>query len=270
MNIDILYNNAIGRCLMKVIQNSGAVKLTAKFLNSGLSRLMIAGYIEKNRIDMKPFEGQTYDSFASFFSRKKDDFYCETNPDTIISPCDGLLSMYPITSGMIIPMKGSHYRLTDVIPDEETAQQYKGGLCMVFRLQASDYHHFCSFDDLTLKETHFIPGKLHSVQPIACETVPVYRLNRRWWSILDTDHFGQAIQVEVGAMMVGGVAFEREKGSFQKGEEMGCFVLAGSTIMLFVNSSARERLEFIEPFTDAMNGEKEVPVTMRETIGRLK
>ena len=141
---------------------------------------------------------------------------------------------------------------------------------MVFRLQASDYHHFCSFDDLTLKETHFIPGKLHSVQPIACETVPVYRLNRRWWSILDTDHFGQAIQVEVGAMMVGGVAFEREKGSFQKGEEMGCFVLAGSTIMLFVNSSARERLEFIEPFTDAMNGEKEVPVTMRETIGRLK
>ena len=40
------------------------------------------------------------------------------------------------------------------------------------------------------------------------------------------------MQTEIGAFVVGGIVNERENASFRKGEEMGHFELAGSTIVL--------------------------------------
>jgi len=111
---------------------------------------------------------------------------------------------------------------------------------------------------------------LHSVQPIACESVPVYRLNRRWWSILETAHFDRVIQVEVGAMAVGGVHFQKQCGHFAKGCEMGHFELMGSTILLFLKPEIVSGLELKEDFHPAMNGQQEVPVAMGQGIGELK
>lgn len=231
---------------------------------------MIPGYIEKNHIDMQYFKGQEYKSFADFFGRKRDDISCDTDPDVLISPCDSLLSIYSITKDMNIPMKGSQYRLCDIVPDEETAKKLMDGICLVFRLQASDYHHFCAFDDVTIKDTQYIPGELHSVQPIACEKLPVYRLNRRWWTKLDTAHFGEAVQVEVGAMMVGGVHFAKASGSLCRGDEMGNFELAGSTIILMLPAEVKEKLTFEPKLSVALNGESEVSVSIGERIGTLK
>ena len=270
MSIEFLYRRKAGRLLLRIIQKTGMFRLGAWFLHTKLSRLMIRRYIRKNKIDMKPFKEQRYDSFADFFSRKKDMSSCVIRPETLISPCDGLLTVYPVTDKMILPMKGSHYRLKDLVRDKKLAETFKGGLCLVFRLQASDYHHFCCFDDAELMMTRHIPGQLHSVQPIACDYFPVYRLNRRWWSLLDTIHFSRAVQIEVGAMMVGGVSFVKEEGWFERGEEMGSFELAGSTIILLLDSSVRDRLELDASFRTALEGREEVPVKMGEAIGVLK
>ena len=245
-------------------------RLGARFLHTKMSRVMIRSYIRKNKIDMSPFAGCTYDSFADFFSRKKDISSFVISPETLISPCDGLLSVYPVTEKMSIPMKGSRYRLCDLVCDKKLAEAYKGGLCLVFRLRAKDYHHFCCFDDANLVVTRHIPGQLHSVQPIACEKVPVYRLNRRWWSLLDTLHFGKAVQIEIGARMVGGVSFAKARGWFDRGEEMGCFELAGSTIILLLDSSVRRRFVLKDSFRMAVKGREEAPVRMGEAIGVLK
>lgn len=270
MGVDILYKHIGGRALMKLFHRVGAFRVGSWFLKTDLSRILVPRYIRKNQIDMAPFGNTRYPSFAAFFSRTKEIGPVSEDPRELISPCDGLLSVYPVSEEMNIPMKGSHYLLTDLIPDRKTAESMKDGLCLVFRLQASDYHHFCSFDDAKMGKTHYIPGQLHSVQPIACETYPVYRLNRRWWREVYSENFGKAVQVEVGAMMVGGVTLAKECGKLLKGEEMGNFELAGSTVVLLLESSVRKNLSLYERVLEAMNGEKEVPVHMGEGIGKLR
>lgn len=255
---------------MKLIMHTGMFRVGSWFLKTRMSRMLIGGYIARNQIDMIPFEGQHYDSFADFFARSKNTSFYVTTSGVLISPCDGLLSVFPITSEMNIPMKGSRYHLVDLIHHQSWVEYYRDGLCLVFRLQAKDYHRFCCFDDANLVETHYIPGELHSVQPIASETYPVYRLNRRWWSVLETVHFETVIQIEVGAMMVGGVTFAKDRGWFCRGEEMGNFELAGSTIILLLPPSVKERLELLPSYMKAFGGAAETSVTLGEGIGALR
>ena len=68
---------------------------------------------------------------------------------------------------------------------------------MILRLCANDYHHYCYIDDGFQGRNHFVKGLLHSVQPIALENAPVYRQNRRMWTILDTVNFGKVAQIEI-------------------------------------------------------------------------
>ena len=70
------------------------------------------------------------------------------------------------------------------------------------------------------------------MQPIACETYPVYTLNRRCWCLLDTEHFGPVVQTEIGALIVGGIVNNEGNTRFSRGMEKGRFDLAGSTIVL--------------------------------------
>ena len=270
MNADFLYRSAPGRILFQALQKAGAFRLAARFLHSRASRRMIPGYIEKNGIDMSPFAGQAYDSFASFFARKREDVPFASDPRTLISPCDSLLSVYPVTGDLSIPMKGSVYSLPDLLPDSALAASFQNGLCLVFRLEASDYHHFCCFDDGRLTASGFLAGQLHSVQPVALEQFPVFRLNRRWWSVLETAHFGRAVQIEVGAMAVGGVSFSIGKGSFRRGDDMGNFELAGSTVLLFLEPSVRKHLILSDSVTPALDGKTEVRVKIGSAIGTLQ
>ncbi len=270
MRADFFYSSVFGRSLLKAIQVSGSFKLGAKFLRSRASKGMIPGYIKRNDIDMMPFKGQTYDSFASFFARKKEAPPYVSDPDVLISPCDGLLSIYTVTADSEIPMKGSVYSISDLVPDPELAASFQNGLCLVIRLEASDYHQFFRVVDGRLVKTVFIPGQLHSVQPIAHKHVPVFRLNRRWCSILETEHFGKAVQVEIGAMMVGGVSFALKSGRFRRGDELGNFELAGSTVILLLDSSVRDSLVIPGELVPALDGEKEIRVQMGAALGKLK
>lgn len=269
MNVDSIYKSSFGRFFVWLLQKTGIFQLANGFLRSGISRKMIPSYVARHHINMQDFKGQDYRSFADFFARKREVISYTSNPEVLISPCDGLLSIYSIAADMSIPLKGSHYRLMDLVPDKSVAEQFVEGICLVVRLQASDYHHFCAFDDATLDKANFIQGELHSVQPIACETLPVYRLNRRWWSSLNTMHFGKAVQIEVGAMLVGDVHFEKESGWFYRGEEMGHFELAGSTIILLFSAEIRKQLSVEEKFLPAFGGLHEIPVSMGEGIGVL-
>jgi len=269
MKADFFYKSVPGRSIMKVCQKSGAFRVAAWALRTPPSRGLIPRYIRHNGIDMTPFEGQRYRSYAEFFSRSKEVVVPDSAPEELISPCDGLLSAYPVTPALDIPMKGSHYRLTDLLPAPELAESFCGGLCLVFRLEASDYHHFCCFDDARLLRRGYIPGQLHSVQPIACDRVPVYRLNRRWWSLLETRNFGMAVQIEVGAMLVGGVRCAGPESVLRRGQEMGNFELAGSTVLLLLGPEVRQRLEFAEPYQNAREG-REIRVCMGVVLGKLR
>lgn len=231
-SVHFLYGTTIGRFLLLLIQTCRMDLLIVKFLRSPLSRFIISGYAKRHNISLQEFKGQTFHSFGDFFVRKKDRIEADLTPSHLISPCDGYLSAFPIQEDGCFFIKGSYYRLCDLLPDFELSKIFHGGDCLIFRLCASDYHHYCYIDNGLQGKNHYIPGKLHSVQPIACEKYPVYTLNRRVWTMLSTEHFGPVVQTEIGAFIVGGIVNERENTRFFKGEEMGHFELSGSTIVL--------------------------------------
>ena len=249
--VRFLYGTAFGRGLLKTIQTTHADRLVVRFLRSPRSRAFTARYVKRNHIPISREELRRYASFRDFFVRDREDARVDMTPGHLISPCDGWLSVFPITEESCFPVKSSRYRIGDLLQDEALAKNYMGGICLIFRLCASDYHHYCYIDDGFQGQTFHIEGQLHSVQPIACETFPVYTLNRRCWCLLDTEHFGPVVQTEIGALVVGGIVNNEGYTRFSRGMEKGRFELAGSTIiLLFEPNRIRLRPEIAQQLSE--------------------
>lgn len=229
--VRFFYGTRAGRVLLRVILNTHADRAAVRFLCSGVSRRVIGGYARRNGISL-PL-GQRYRSFQEFFCRSRNGLRPDRDPASLISPCDGWLSVCPVAEDSRFFVKGSYYRLSDLLRGGGAGlPDFSGGVCLIFRLTPSDYHHYCYIDDGFQGANHYIEGTLHSVQSAACERYPVYSLNRRSWTILSTQHFGEVAQAEIGALVVGGIVNDRENAPCRKGAEKGHFELAGSTILL--------------------------------------
>ena len=147
--------------------------------------------------------------------------------------------------------------MEDLLEDSVLAKNYKGGECLVFRLCASDYHHYCYIDNGYQGENHYIPGVLHSVQPAACEAYPVFTLNRRCWCLMATENFGPVVQTEIGALIVGKIANMEGSSRFCRGLEKGHFELAGSTIVLLFEP---DRIRMLPELREQLHGGGEARV----------
>ena len=267
--MDFLYNTVLGRILLCFMQKSGILKLAAAWLESDKSCWYIDRFIKKNNVDMRDFENQRFKSFAEFFARKKELQIEKTDDNVLISPCDSLLSVYHISENRTFCVKDSLYRFEDLVPEPEMAEQFKDGLCMIFRLEARDYHHFCYVDDGVDSEAKFIPGLLHSVQPVALEQKPVFRQNRRYYHLFSSNNFGPVMQIEVGAVLVGDVHHCIKEGPVCKGEEAGYFRLCGSTIILMFDKNFRNRFSFKEDIEDMLEFMGEYPLSIGERLGTV-
>ena len=249
--VGFLYGTACGRAILKTIMDTGADRFAVSFLRSGASRLVIGRYARKNNIIISEKELREFGSFRDFFVRYKADVSFDNEPSHLISPCDGWISVYPISPDSSFEIKGFRYRTQDLLTAGNLAEKYTNGVCVVIRLCASDYHHYCYIDDGWQGKNHFIPGELHSVQPSALERYPVIALNRRSWCILETENFGMVAQTEIGAIIVGGIVNDKENERVRRGEEKGHFELAGSTIVLMFEPGRIQLLpEFAEGTLD--------------------
>lgn len=254
-SVQFLYGTKGGRLLLHAILALKVPKLLGVLLRSPFSRYYIPSFVKKNGIDMTGFENAKFKSFNDFFTRKKDITF-DSETSHFISPADSLLSVYDISEDSKFHIKGFDYTLEDFfepqrfgMTKEETTEAFKGGLCLVFRLCATDYHRFCYVDSGCQNGNHFIQGSLYSVQPLAAENFRLYTKNRRSWTILSTEHFGKIAQIEVGAFSVGGIKNNIETGSFKKGDEKGYFDLHGSTIVLLVQKDQIKLLDEIKKIT---------------------
>lgn len=262
--VRFFYKTSVGRGLLKIIMKLHLDRIVVRFLWSPASKVLDERFIQRNGISVTPEEKASFRSFRDLFARTRTDIVIDSTPEHLISPCDGWLSAFPIDEQSSFAIKNSHYRIQDFLQDEALAKNYMGGTCLILRLCVSDYHHYCYIDDGYQGENHFIPGVLHSVQPIACETYPVYVLNRRSWCLLKTEHFGPVVQCEIGALVVGGIVNAKENARFVKGEEKGHFELAGSTIvLLFEKGQMHLRPELVEQLSQA----EEVQVKQGAWIG---
>lgn len=268
--VRFFYGTRFGRIILKKVLDGGVDRHFVKFLCSRASRFIVGSYARFNGIALEP--EARYASFRDFFVRPKPDTGdVDLTPGHLISPCDGWLSVYTIKQDGVFHIKGADYHLCDLVKSaslhEDYADSFDGGLCLVFRLCASDYHHYCYIDDGYQGTNHYIPGELHSVQPLACETYPVYTLNRRVWTLLTTEHFGPVIQTAVGALIVGGIVSDRENCRVRKGTEMGHFELAGSSIVLLFQ---RGRLDLLPHIKEQTEGGKEFRVEQGMFLGKAE
>ena len=266
-SLKFLYENAFGRVLLKVATLPVFSIIAGAFLDSSLSKRFIKGFIEKNHIDMYDYgRSGSYESFNDFFTRRVREGVRPIDEDSssLISPCDGKLTAFPLDGDRIFAVKGSRYSAADLLKDEKLADEYRGGTALVFRLTVDDYHRYCYIDDGRKGDNIHIRGVLHTVQPIALRNVPVFKHNSREYTVMDTENFGRVIQIEVGALMVGKIKNHQRVCEIKRGREKGMFLFGGSTIILLFKEGAVSIDEEILKNTEK---DFETAVKMGEKIG---
>lgn len=264
-----LYGTAAGRLLLKLLVQPWVSRLAGAFLNTPLSAGMIAPFVERYGISLEECEQTVYPSYNAFFHRR----LCtaarpvDDRREVFISPCDAKLSVYPIRQDKSFVIKGLPYTLERLLKSRRLAEHYEGGTMLVFRLTVNDYHHFCYVADGKKSKNRRIPGVLHTVNPIAMETVPVFAENAREYSLLKSEEFGRILMMEVGALMVGKIVNLAEQGMVRRGEEKGWFEFGGSTVILCLE---KDRVELDEDIRNNQAEGIETIVRMGEKIGRRK
>lgn len=262
--LSFLYGTALGRLCLRVLCAPWLSRVVGRFMDSRLSRGMIPSFARKNGIDLSICQKTRFSSFNDFFTRQLKEGVrpVDMDPGVFVSPCDGRLSVWPVTREGTFTIKGGTYTLRSLVQDAPGWEAFVGGTCLVFRLCVGDYHRYHFPDSGTLGSGGFIPGRLHTVRPIALEHGPVFKENSREYSYLQTHHFGRLLQVEVGAMLVGKIQNHRDITTFTRGQEKGMFLYGGSTVVLFLEPG---HLELLPDFPS--DGE-ERQVLLGQTLGR--
>ena len=231
-----LYGNAFGRMLLKPLTAPWLSKAAGAFLSTRASKIFIRPFIKSNRIDMSQFEPVAYESYNDFFSRRirEGARTVDMDPRHLISPADSKLTVLPITETGRFTLKHTEYTVGSLLKNPALAAQYVGGWACIFRLTVDDYHRYCYPFDAKKGENIVIPGRLHTVNPIANDFFPIYKENAREYTVLRTEQFGEVIAMEVGALLVGKIVNHHGAASVRRGQEKGYFQFGGSTVVLLL------------------------------------
>ena len=267
--LKFLYENPFGRIILKGITLPFVSSIVGKYMSSSLSKRRIKKFITANGINMEEYEDREFQSFNDFFTRKikEGKRLLPQDKEVLFSPCDGKLSAYKINEDTVLPVKGSHYTISQLLNNKQLAEKYKDGYCLVFRLSVDDYHRYSYIDSGVKEENVKIKGKLHTVQPIALEKSPVFIQNSREYTVIHTENFGDVVQVEVGALMVGKIKNHHGKGKVTRGGEKGMFLFGGSTIILLLSSN---EVWVEEEFFENTKNHLETVIKLGEPLGRKR
>ena len=232
-SLERLYNTWYGRVLSKFILLPVFSTIATSGDRKKSSKNKIAPFVLRYGIDMNDFEDREYESFSDFFTRriKPGKRPVDKAPEAVISPADSKVLCYDIGDDLKFDVKGSTYTPAEITGNNIDLKGFAGGKVLVFRLSMDDYHHYCHIDSGKISDSYEIKGKLHTVSSISSK-YKIYKENHRIVNIIDTDHFGRIIYIEVGALLVGRIR-NNSLTSFEKGDEKGFFEQGGSTIVIF-------------------------------------
>ena len=237
------YETLAGRMLWPLLFSGGMVSaLLGWYYDRRRSRRSIPSLAATPglRADEAEKPWQEYASFNDFFTRrlKPGARPAAEGDDVLCAPADGRLRLYTgIARDAKIPVKGAVRSLETLcgraLPDAACD-------VAVIRLAPVDYHRFhypcdCTQDGEALR----IPGKYHSVNPIAFRRAPdVFVENARTVSVLHSPVFGEIVYIEVGAFGVGSIVQTAGAGRHEKMAEKGFFKFGGSTVILILRAGA--------------------------------
>lgn len=227
------YETLLGRTLWPVLFGSKLVSsLLGRRYDSPRSRKSIAALASLP--GCLPAEAEKpvadYGSFNEFFTRR---LKAGARPigEGVVSPADGRLLLYlNADADTPFPLKGATRSLRTVFDRAAPAGRYD---IAVIRLAPVDYHRFhFPCDCTTLEPVRIVPGKYHSVNPIALLRYPnVYADNERQ-IVKCRGGFGDFWLIDVGAFGVGTIVQTYTGETHRKGDEKGYFKFGGSTVIL--------------------------------------
>lgn len=266
--LEFLYCTPVGRTLLIPLTSPALSRACGAFLDSPLSLPLVGNFAKSHNIRTEDFDLTNIRCFNDFFTRKIKPGrrpIC-TDPDALIAPCDGLLSAYRVRRGSVIPVKQSRYTLSRLLDGDPMAARYENGVCLVFRLCVDHYHRYVYADGGLKGENRFIPGRLHTVRPIALLDRPVFTENCREYTCIQSAAFGRIVQMEIGAMLVGKIANHHPSaGKVVRGQEKGMFLYGGSTVILLLEAG---RVDLNPRLFEATQKGVETSVKLGQKIGR--
>ena len=233
--LSFLYQTIIGRVVLKcVFANHWFSALYGMLQKRPASKNKIKDFVHTYDIDMNQYKSiDEYESFDDFFLRKRDVTKAISqkafDEDSLIAISDAKLKVVKLDDGGIFRVKQSDYDISEFILDDGLSDEFRDGICLIYRLTVDDYHRYVFLDEGYIEREYFIRGQLHTVQSIS-DRYRVFIRNSRNVSILNTKNFGKVVQVEVGAMLVGKIK-NHDKTNFARLEEKGYFEYGGSTIV---------------------------------------
>ena len=235
-----MYGTAPGRCLVRLMIRPWVSRSAGWLLDRTISALAGKPFLKSNHIDMTDFEQRKFRSFNDFFTRQVREGRrpVDMEPEHLIAPCDSKLTAYPIGADSRFRIKGVDYTLEQLLRDGELARRFLGGTLLLFRLTVGDYHRYGYVDSGCLGREIHLNGVYHTVNPAAAGRYPIYRENTREYALLESDHFGTLLQMEVGAAMVGRIVNNPGERMVQRGQEKGRFEFGGSTVIVLLQKDA--------------------------------
>ena len=270
--LKFLYYNPFGKlALESLVKRKFLSSWYGKKMDSKESCKLIEKFVKDNNINMEESKKSIgeFTSFNDFFIRelKPNARKIDDDEDELVSPADGKIFVIEnIHDSSKFFLKGEEFTFKEFFNDEEIAEKYEGGIMAIIRLAPVDYHRFHFPADGTIFPSKKIEGHYYSVSPHAIrKNFRIFCENKREYSILKTEKFGDICISEIGATMVGGIKQTYNPNTFvKKGEEKGYFYFGGSTVIMFLE---KDRVEIDRDiFENSING-FETKIYMGERIG---
>lgn len=198
----LLPARALGRC----------VHWLSRRRDVWLKNLLINGFCTLFQVD-KAEAGRPvpagYASFNEFFTRELKPGVRPLTRDArkVLSPVDGTLAQLGHASaGQLMEAKGARFSAAALLGDHELATRLAAAPFATLYLAPHNYHRIHMPANGQLRATHFIPGRLHSVNARTVAVIPdLYALNERLVCHFEGEH-GEFALVLVGALNVASIS----------------------------------------------------------------
>lgn len=225
----------------------------------------IPAFVAAYRVDMTEVIPETYTCFNHFFYRKinLNKRVIPENENLFLAAADCRLSTFlNENEATKYWIKGKHFTLKNLTQIESINSQSR---VIIHRLAPCDYHRWHHPFSGVCKKTTIIPGTYYTVNPLAVRSdIDVFTENHRTVRIYNTDHFGQVVEVAIGALLVGSIHLNEENIRVMRGDEAGFFAYGGSTVIYIIDN---ERITMDNDLCHNSFELKETLVECRTRIG---